>query len=896
MKLVLRLSWIRFVLLMKHGGMKLKYYTRKYETDGTITVFLSLILLIILSLIFTIIEGARVYTARVMAERALTTAMDSVLAEYYGPLWEEYHIFGRHCEGDSIVAQQEIQDKMGEYIGYTIEPEVALKNSYTSTCTELYHLSMKDISVSEETSLLDYEGKLLINEAIEYMKYQEMGDTAEVLLNKLKLLQTPNHVSYLMEEKQELQDELVQIDKGVLKLMMLFDGIETSDKGIKLTKQGTLKINNYFIKRICNKEVTMQQVGINQKDVFTALKEHYINPGNYFSQIESCFAVIEDDKSAIQTAREQIAAESAAISATSMSLGAQSSEIGDEDQAEKQKDEIRKQLQALQESIQRKEAMIAAKEKEIKDYENKIKTISKALMSIIQNTKPLITEAITCINNLQLKVKIAAPLVANYEKLITQEKKNLEDSTYAGLEEGLEELKKYVGTGNLSYNFDEMKQILEKNRIALEQAESKLTEGEQRLLAGDHQNAALYLKGAEENMNTYQINGLTLDYSTLVLDKSNQNSLLDKVEELVGSGFVSLVIDTDSVSKVSLNSSHTLPSELANLTQDSSDPISTLKNFFQSTAKETSNSNTENLFQSFSDETSVNSVLGVGINKIAENYLFEEYLKEHFYNYQGQISEQDQVTDGIQNELEESTKSINSKEDVKSKESGNSNLKPSVLKYEQEYLIAGKASDQENLYTVIMKIIFIRTILDFITVLSDSTAREEARAAAIAIVGFTGLPILIGAVQVMIMIAWALEEALLDTCALMNGKEVPLVKRKTALQFNELFLINRTYLEKKVQGLSATNEISLSYQQYLQLFLMMNNEVSLSYRSMDLMQENIRCRYEVDTFEMEDCYFGFQAEAEFGIMPIFTKFSFVQNYISGEKDDYSFKESAEYSY
>ncbi len=827
---------------------------RKCETEGTITVFLSLILLIILSLMCTIIEGARVYTARVMAERALTTAMDSVLAGYYGPLWEEYHIFGRYCEGDPTVAQHDIQNQLSEYIGDTINPEVDKINDDTSTRTDLYHLSLKDMRISNEISLLDYEGQLLINEAIGYMKYQEMGDAAQALLGKLKLLQTPNQVSYLMEEKQELQDELVQIDRGVLRLMMLFDGIETSDKGIKLTKQGTLKTRNYFIKKICNQEITMQKVGINQKDVFAALQEYYINTDNYFSQIRSNFSAIEEAKSVIEITREQIRAEAAAISEINRSLGVQPSKNGDKNEAEKQKDETRRQLQALQDSIQRKEALITTKEKEIKDCEIQVKNISKTLINIIQNTKPLIPEAITCITNLQLKIKVAAPLVANYEKLIVQNKEALETSTYEGLEEGLEELKKYVGTDNLGYNFDNMKQILEKNRIVLEQTESKLEEGMFKLSAGDRHSAALYLKGAEESLTTYQIDGLTLDYSTLLLDKSNQDSLLDKVEELAGSGFASLVIDTDTVSKASLNSSKALPSELASLTPDSSDPQSSLKNYFQN--------NSERLFQSFGSETSVDSILGAGINKIAEIYLFEEYLREHFYNYQGQISDQ----------------------------------KPSVLKYEQEYLIAGKATDQENLYTVIMKIIFIRTILDFITILSDSTAREEARAAAIAIVGFTGLPILIGAVQIIIMIAWALEEALFDTCALLNGKEVPFMKRKATLQFHELFLISRTFLEKKAQGLQATNEVSLNYQQYIQFFLLMNNETSLSYRSMDLMQENIKTRYEVDSFEIEDCYFGFQAEAEFGITPIFTKFSFVQYYMPREKNDYSFKERIEYSY
>ena len=63
------------------------------KKDGSITVFLTLILLLILSLIMTILEGARISVAQVFAERALITSMDSLLAEYYRPLFDEYHIF-----------------------------------------------------------------------------------------------------------------------------------------------------------------------------------------------------------------------------------------------------------------------------------------------------------------------------------------------------------------------------------------------------------------------------------------------------------------------------------------------------------------------------------------------------------------------------------------------------------------------------------------------------------------------------------------------------------------------------------------------------------------------------------------------------------------------------------
>ena len=78
-----------------------------------------------------------------------------------------------------------------------------------------------------------------------------------------------------------------------------------------------------------------------------------------------------------------------------------------------------------------------------------------------------------------------------------------------------------------------------------------------------------------------------------------------------------------------------------------------------------------------------------------------------------------------------------------------------------------------------MQITLLRTVMDFASIVGDSTKRNEARALAILLVGFTGLPILIGITQAIILLAWSFAEALLDVCALMMGKEIPVIKKKT---------------------------------------------------------------------------------------------------------------------
>jgi hypothetical protein len=230
-----------------------------------------MILLLILSLLCTVIEGARVDTAKVFAERSLTTAMDSVLAQYYGPLWEEYHIFGYYGgESDDIKQKASISEVLSDYMSYTFTPDKDTPDYLPKDGIELYDISVDGISVGGSTELLDYDGKLLINEAVEYMKYREIGDGMELLLNKLKLLETPGKVSYIMEEKQKVEEELVEIDKEILKLMELFDGLQTSNKGIELTKDGSLKMAPTFIKIFCYEDVSMEAVGINQENIFLA--------------------------------------------------------------------------------------------------------------------------------------------------------------------------------------------------------------------------------------------------------------------------------------------------------------------------------------------------------------------------------------------------------------------------------------------------------------------------------------------------------------------------------------------------------------------------------------------------------------------------------------------------
>ncbi|MDD3174110.1 MAG: DUF5702 domain-containing protein, partial [Herbinix sp.] len=767
-----------------------------------------MILLLILSLLFTIVEGARVSTAKVYAERALSTAMDSVLAEYYGPLWEEYHIFGFYTgEGSEGESKGKMAAKLADYMSYTFEPNKDLNIFDNSENYELFDIALNCVTIENETMLMDYQGQLLINEAVEFMKYTEIGSGAKQLLSKLSLLETPQKVSYVYEEKQKVEEELVEIDKGILELMELLDGLQTSKKGIEVNSKGKLKTAEFFVKKICFHEVTKETVGINQENVFLALKSSYINPTKYFDTIRTNFHSLEKVLYNLEALRIDKAATETYLSEEQMKL----SELNS---IEKKTKKEKQQIKSIKNNIKDLIAEIKAIEDDIQKQEKvelalvaTINLAKKSLSQLIAGIKPVINEAVSVLDNIILKTETAAPLLNKYEEVLNSERELIDEEIFTGLEENLKEIKRYIAVDSTGYDFAGMKAILENNLMILRQVESILSQGDYELTQGWYQNSNASFENAKVEMNQYQIDGLSLDYSTLAIDKLGQENPLDEVTNLLQTGISSMVIDPGNISDGELTPD-LLPSDIAAMSQVDIDFFSKLTSFFKSAAIGESGLGMGSLFESFGSGTQILSKAGDGANKVTEHFLYQEYLKEHFMMFSAE--EEDTAVS-----------------------------KPSALAYEQEYLLVGELTDQENLSSVISRMVFLRTVLDFVSILGDSAKLNEAKAVATALVGFTGLPILVGITQVLILLSWSLAEALCDVSALMMGKEVPILKKKIVLEFPEIFMINRSFLQSKATAVESTKELSFSYQDYLRVFLLMKSKEDLAYRSMDLMQQNI---------------------------------------------------------
>lgn len=829
------------------------------KEDATITVYLSLILMLLLSLIFTMIEGARVSTARVFAERALSTATDSVLAEYYGPLWKEYHLFGYDAgEGSFEEKAGRLEEVLSEYMSYTLSPGKDLAEDRIEGALNLMGLSLDSVEVEEQIRLMDYEGELFRNEAVEYMKYHTAADAIEILLDKLSLLEEPKKVSVVYEEKLKAEEKLAEIDRDILRLMELFDGLRTSNKGIRLDQNGKLQMNKYNIKMFYTGEITASKVSINHDAVFQAWKESYMNPANDIALMKQRLKELEEltlrqNDIDQQVLNLEMALSSAQSELSKIGNGGSSTEQNKQ-QGEEIAEQIAGQISGYREAISRlheeKTALAAKKQELIQSVESNCSGLSRAIGEVLQ----LIQESTTVIDRITVNASVAAPLIEKFEDRLALEEDHLGTELLQELSDSLTQMKQYSAESE-DMGYGAMKDILLKNQELLPKVRADFTQCISELKNENYFSCQRLLDSIMTQLSDYRVTELSLDYSTLVMEKEKPSDPVEAVSEAINHGLMTLVMDTDKISDKIL-SEESLPSTEAGLLMQETDFGAMLQDFISDFTIRGNTSGMQNIMNCFTDTDALLTTLGNGMNKASEHLLFQEYMKEHFKTC---TSDSGAVMAG----------------------------KPSALSYEQEYLLYGKLADKDNLSTLVGRLVFLRMLANFVTLLGDRIRVQEALAAATALVGFTGLPILISITKTMLLLVWSFSEALVDVCALLQGKEVPVLKKSIVLTLPEMFLLNRNYLETKVPMLEQS-KLSLSYQEYLYLFLLLKNKQMLAYYAMDLIQENINLRYD-DILRFSNLIYGFQVKSELSSANKFISIPLIRNYMKPSTSGYRFQ-------
>lgn len=199
--------------------------------------------------------------------------------------------------------------------------------------------------------------------------------------------------------------------------------------------------------------------------------------------------------------------------------------------------------------------------------------------------------------------------------------------------------------------------------------------------------------------------------------------------------------------------------------------------------------------------------------------LFHSYLFEHFYHYGA----------------------------------GDKNVWRNALEYQLEYIIAGKENDRKNLENIMWRIFLMRAGGNYLLYHSDAKELAKAEAEAAALVGITGNAALIQMVREVLLISRAIEAGMKETKSIFAGESVPLYQNGTQAG------------------------IFMGYEQYLLLFLNTTNQKEKVYRTMDLVELEVREKSGYENLCLDHCTDSFFVEWKWQTETILKNLPFVES-------------------
>lgn len=178
------------------------------------------------------------------------------------------------------------------------------------------------------------------------------------------------------------------------------------------------------------------------------------------------------------------------------------------------------------------------------------------------------------------------------------------------------------------------------------------------------------------------------------------------------------------------------------------------------------------------------------------------------------------------------------------------------IKYELEYILKNKTSDIENLKSVVKDLLVLREAANVIYLFNDSAKREEARAVAIAISVLLLMPELEEVLTNVILFSWGFAESCVDIKTLLDGGKVPIMKNSGSwvLPLSQA-LVFKAHLK---DGMAKSQ--GLDYKTYLKLFMVIENSDKKVWRSLDMIEKNIKASKGNSNFKIDNCIEYMDAE------------------------------------
>ena len=188
----------------------------KVSNKGAVTIFITLILVVMLTLLTAVIYAVKAKCARAKAAAALSGAMSSIKADYNSYIFENYHLllFDKtyYGKGDG-----ETERLIIEYL------ENNLGDGF----------EVRDVVMSAVNTLLADDCAALGNQISDYMKYSLVETVADKLIDKVKGIEDA--------DEPVGEDELNKIDEETAGGLAKTDGMGEDYEDVKKAAEEYIK-------------------------------------------------------------------------------------------------------------------------------------------------------------------------------------------------------------------------------------------------------------------------------------------------------------------------------------------------------------------------------------------------------------------------------------------------------------------------------------------------------------------------------------------------------------------------------------------------------------------------------------------------------------------------------
>ena len=820
---------------------------RTGRSRGSITVFLTLTLLLILALLATCLEHARVNVASAQAERALAGSLDATMTEYYKPLFEDYHILlmDKGIESDSL-EYQKLSKQMKDYMEASLSTEGSKEMfGFIQKGKDLYVPQISSVEVTDVIRATDGKGKVLEDQILQYCKYAVPADGLRKMLEHVNLVEDSETTATIMKAESEATDKFEDANELLLELMEEVEGIRCKD-GVSLNKDGTIHMQEHFAKKLCVQKVTKANVGITKEVVWQSTKKHYVNPLQTLQGLSADLATLIQAKKDEEARKLEEEQEKEKAKATVVPEATEKPK-----QTNKSSQSKKKKKESATPSPSPTPTIAPTPKPTAYPFEQKIgecRMKQFALQSEVGKTKSKTEDAIQTIQKLKSEKIELTQTVSEYQKTVQEQQGKLHGETYASMAETVTQMQNDLG--KLQAAID-LQPALEKNRDKLSALQKALDSDIANDKASLEQKKQL-VDAQIASMQDYSIASLKFSYGRIE-DKEAPNPM-DILDSLGASVLELTAKDPNRLSKKTMENPDYYYKKYGGHGSGSTDVAIN---------DDVTDGNLSRLFgtmgEVFGDSEKLEQVLSNGINVL----LYQSYIKDNFKSY---VSKE-------------------------------SKFSKNPIEYEQEYILCGKKSDKKNLEKVVDRILLLRTVANFTYIMTDSGKKQKAYTAALALVGFTGIGALVKATEYAILAVWSYEEALVDVAALLRGKKVPLFKSRNTfmLKFSDVLSISRSKIQNKAKQLGKKSSgVAMGYEDYLQLFLLFETQAQKNYRTMDLIEANVKLRHS-EAFSFSHSIYNLKVSCNYAIPAKFVALSFLSQWNYADSC-WNFSKEESYSY